>query len=91
MDWNTDIKIPDSERIQNKKEVQDDNDSQVLNARWIMRLVDKIIDGQYRLRIPRYNGLENFPNPAYEGEIGFDTVSKHIYYYDGTEWQPFGV
>lgn len=86
MDWNTDIKIPDSDRLQNKETPLNDDDPKELNARWEMRIFDKIVDGQYRLRIPRYNGLENFPNPADESEIGYDLVSKHLYFYNGSEW-----
>lgn len=90
MDWEVDIKIPDSERIKNKKPVQDETDPTVLNADWIMRILDKIIDGKYGLRIPVYDGLENFPNPAYEGQIGWDKRTKHPYIFDGEEWQLYG-
>jgi len=90
MDWTADITIPDGERIKNKVTPENDDDAKEFNARWEMRIFDKLVDGQYRVRLPRYNGLDNFPATPEEAEIGYDLQSKKPYFWDGSGWQPLG-
>jgi hypothetical protein len=89
MQWTATLTIDDSDRIQNKYTPSNDDDPQELNARWIMRIADKIIDGQYRFRVKSYSN-DNRPNDAAIGEIIFNTDLKAFQGWNGTEWVTFG-
>ena len=92
MNWSTDVEIPEAERIENLVAVDNDDSSNVWNARWIMRMFDKLLDGLYTLRIPRWTTATR-PSPVYAGQIGMNTdtgggadgsVAQEVY--TGTGW-----
>jgi len=89
MQWTATLTINDSDRIQNKYTPSNDDDPQELNARWIMRIVDKIVDGQYRFRVKSYSN-NNRPSEPATGEIIFNNDLKAFQGWNGTEWVTLG-
>ncbi|RLG12862.1 hypothetical protein DRN69_06385 [Candidatus Pacearchaeota archaeon] len=92
MDWDEVIenKIPDEDRIHNYEPVYDKDDPTVLNADWVMRVLDKIIDGKYFIRLPVWTIATRPQNPL-KGMIGFNEELGHLEFYNGSDWIPLGV
>lgn len=64
------VSINNEDRIRNRYPPKDPNDKTELNADNVMLIFDKIVDGQYRHKLPFWQGsYEDFVNNAEEGEI----------------------
>lgn len=84
------IQIPSADRIVNKVSVPDPSDKTVMNADNVMLILDKIVNGEYVIKLPVWN-TSSRPSPAETGMIGINTDMGAIEYYDGSSWQLLGV
>ncbi|MDW8056591.1 MAG: hypothetical protein RMJ13_07805 [Elusimicrobiota bacterium] len=64
------VKIPDDDRIRNKYPPRDPTDKTELNADNVMLIFDKIVNGEYRMKLKIWNTYDEFLQNAEECEIG---------------------
>ena len=84
------IQIPTADRIANKAPVPDPADKTALNADNVMLILDKIVNGEYTMKLPVWaDGAQ--PSPAEVGMIGINSTLGLVEFYDGGSWQPLGV
>lgn len=85
------LQIDNADRIANRYPPLDPNDKTELNADNIMLMLDKIVNGQYRIKVKTltYQEILNLANKE-AGEIFFATDTKHFYGWTGSMLVDFG-
>ena len=82
--------IPEVDRIKNAFAVPDEADKTVLNANNVMLILDKIINGDYVIKLPHWHTADR-PDVPEIGMIGINIEIGVLEYYDGVEWRPLGL
>lgn len=92
------LKIPSSDRVLNYwdytggeiPEGFDPSDPTIVNADWVMRMLDKIVNGNYATKsfniVP---SVEDLPSNAEQGQTAYVLNGENkssFYIYNGTEW-----
>lgn len=92
------LRIPSSDRVLNYwdyvggdvPEGFDPNDPTIVNADWVMRMLDKIVNGNYATKsfniVP---SVADLPNNAEQGQTAYIPTNDYknsFYIYNGTEW-----
>jgi len=80
------IEITMADRIQNRTAPRDPNDKTELNADNVMLILDKILNGLYRLKMPVWTISTRPANPE-AGEYGFNSQLNQREWFDGVEWR----
>ena len=86
------LQIPDADRIHNISPLPDNfdpNDDTLLNAEWVMRIFDKIVNGEYATRpFTVYDTLADLPSEdVLAGQTAYVVEEpSHFYLYNGTTW-----
>jgi len=89
LEWTVDISIPESDRVKNKKPLLNWNSPYKWNADWIMRIFDKLVDGQYEMRMSGWVDESARPSPK-EKIIGINLRTGGFEWYTSIGWKTFG-
>ena len=87
------LEIPQSDRIYNLEPLPDNfdpDDPRQINATWIMRMFDKIVNGEYKMKSFKvYANFSDLPNNAEQGETAYITADEYknsFFIYNGSSW-----
>lgn len=72
------VRINEEDRIKNRYPPKDPNDKTELNADNVMLIFDKIVNGEYRFKVPLWNSYDDFLNNAEEREIGVVNIDGRL-------------
>lgn len=86
------LQIPDADRIHNISPLPDNfdpNDDTLLNADWVMRIFDKIVNGEYAIKpFTVVATVVDLPSEnVVAGQTAYvEAEPSHFYLYDGSQW-----
>ena len=86
------LQIPDADRIHNISPLPDNfdpNDDTLLNADWVMRIFDKIVNGEYATKpFTTYATVGDLPSAdVLAGQTAYvEAEPSHFYLYNGMSW-----
>jgi len=84
--------VPAADRISNKVAVPDPSDKTVWNADNVMTILDKILNGEYVIKLKTWD-IAGRPAAPEIGMIGINSEigDGTIEWYTGSQWQPLGL